>query len=290
MEILHEAVQTIPRLPFKFYEHDPLTPITVNPHWHQGIELNYLKAGDPLKFVTDGHTTEYRPGDLWAVNRRVVHSATGPEQVDWDEFGLIIDDDFLTNRVPESVNWQLNLNGAVSSQAHPNAYRLIREHLVAIRQLLKQSPTDLLRLEILSHFYGLLATLGHVFTTPLVETDVNPNTSLVDDVMTAINQRYAEPITGNTLAHEFHVSLTTLNQQFNANVQLSVNRYLRLIRLMNARRLLLESDLKIEYVAASCGFPNGKTLNRNFKAWKKMTPTEYRQAYARYHRIDTSCL
>lgn len=290
MEILHEAVQTIPRLPFKFYEHDPLTPIAVKPHWHQGIELNYLKAGAPLKFVTDGHTTEYRPGDLWAVNRRVVHSASGPEQVDWDEFGLIIDDDFLTNRIVESVNWQLNLSGATSNQDHPEAYKLIREHLVAIRRLLKQPTTDLLRLEILSHFYGLLATLGATFTTPLDENDVNPNFSLVDHVMTTINQRYSEPISGNTLASDFHVSLTTLNQQFNANVQLSVNRYLRLIRLMNARRLLLESDRKIEYIATSCGFPNGKTFNRNFKTWKGMTPTDYRQAFARYHKIDTSCL
>lgn len=289
MEILHETVQTIPRLPFKFYEHDPLTPIAVQPHWHQGIELNYLQAGGPLKFVTDGHTTEYRPGDLWTVDRRVVHSASGPEHLDWNEFGLIIDDDWLLDRLPASANWQLTLNGAVSNEAHPNAYRMIREHLVAIRERLTHPTTDLLRLEILSHFYGLLATLGAVFVTPLAASAVNPNQSLVDSVMTAINRRYAEPITGNTLASEFNVSLTTLNQQFKKNVQLSVNRYLRLIRLMNARRLLLESDLNIEYVASACGFPNGKTLNRNFKSWKGMTPTDYRQAYARYHRIDTSC-
>lgn len=45
MKILHETVQTIPRLPFKYYEHDPLTDINVAPHWHQGIELNYLVSG-----------------------------------------------------------------------------------------------------------------------------------------------------------------------------------------------------------------------------------------------------
>lgn len=290
MQIVHETVQTIPRLPFKYYEHDPLTAITVAPHWHQGIELNYLVNGTTLKFITDGHTTEYRPGDLWTVNRRVVHSATGPEQVDWVEFGLIIDDDFLQNRIPASTNWQLTLNGAESAVTHPQAYAEVREHLVAIHELLETPTNDLLRLRILSHFYSLLATLGQTFTVPLDETDVNPNLTLTDGVMSAINQHYAEAITGNTLAEDFHVSLTTLNQQFNANVQMSVNRYIRLIRLMNARRLLLETDRKIEYIAASCGFANGKTFNRNFKAWKGLTPTDYRQAFARYHRIDTSCL
>lgn len=290
MKILHEAVQTIPRLPFKYYEHDPLTSITVAPHWHQGIELNYLVSGAPLKFVTDGQTSEYRPGDLWTVNRRVVHSASGPEQVDWVEFGLIIDDDFLLNQIPASVNWQLTLNGDSSAHQQPTAYAQIREHLVAIHDLLSQPTNDLTRLSILSHFYGLLAELGQHFTVNRDDQDVSPNLSLVDDVMNTISQHYAEPISGNTLAKQYHVSLTTLNQQFNANVQLSVNRYLRLIRLMNARRLLLETDRKIDYVATSCGFPNSKTFNRNFKAWKGLTPTDYRQAFTRYHRIDTNCL
>ncbi|WP_459756339.1 helix-turn-helix domain-containing protein [Pediococcus ethanolidurans] len=70
---------------------------------------------------------------------------------------------------------------------------------------------------------------------------------------------------------------------------MSVNRYLRLVRLMNVRRLLLETDKPVEYIASVCGFTNNKTLNRNFKTWKGLTPTAYRQTYARYHKIDTSC-
>ncbi|WP_137625477.1 AraC family transcriptional regulator [Lactiplantibacillus pingfangensis] len=290
MKILHETVQTIPHLPFKYYEHDPLTTIDVAPHWHQGIELNYLGGGDTLKFVTDGQTTEFHPGDIWAVNRRVVHSATGPDQAAWIEFGLIIDDDFLQTQLPSSTQWQLTLTSAQAELKNPTAYADIRNHLIAIHDLLAGGATDLARLEILSHFYALIAELGRSFTVPLAANDVNPNQNLTDAVMDYINQAYAEPISGTTLAERFHVSLTTLNQQFNANLQLSVNRYLRQVRLLNARRLLLETDRKIDYIATSCGFTNRKTLNRNFKAWKGLTPTDYRQTFAKYHKIDTSCL
>lgn len=290
MKILHETVQTIPHLPFKYYEHDPLTTIDVAPHWHQGIELNYLGGGDTLKFVTDGQTTEFHPGDIWSVNRRVVHSATGPDQAAWIEFGLIIDDDFLQTQVPSSTQWQLTLTSAQAELKNPTAYADIRNHLIAIHDLLAGGATDLARLEILSHFYALIAELGRSFTVPLAANDVNPNQNLTDAVMDYINQAYAEPISGTTLAERFHVSLTTLNQQFNANLQLSVNRYLRQVRLLNARRLLLETDRKIDYIATSCGFTNRKTLNRNFKAWKGLTPTDYRQTFAKYHKIDTSCL
>ncbi|MCT4399067.1 AraC family transcriptional regulator [Pediococcus ethanolidurans] len=289
MQIQHENVQVMPGLPFKYYEHSPLTSINVAPHWHQGIELNCLTAGDTLKFVTDGKTAEYRPGDIWAVNRRSVHSASGIPNADWEEFGLIIDDDFLQAQLPESTNWQITLVGPQASKIAPTAYTDIRAHLIAIHDLLTQGATDLVRLSVLSHFYELLVQLAQSYTVPLPPQNINANQSLADTVMDYIDHAYAQSISGATLARRFHVSLTTLNQQFNANLQMSVNRYLRLVRLMNVRRLLLETDKPVKYIASVCGFTNNKTLNRNFKTWKGLTPTAYRQTYARYHKIDTSC-
>ncbi|KRN28717.1 transcription regulator [Lactobacillus selangorensis] len=289
MTITHEVVQVVPRLPFKFYLHDPLTKIDVAPHWHQGIELNYLLKGDTLHFVTDGHTTDYRPGDLWAVNRRVVHSATGAPDVDWDEFGLIIDDTFLVKQLPESVNWELTLHGPVSQRADAAAYQTIQQHLLAIRRLLDQQVTDLSRLAILSHFYALLNQLGTAFAVPLVSVDISANPNLVNTVVSYINIHYAVELTGAELANRFHTSLTTLNQQFNANLQMSISKYIRLVRLMNARRLLLDTDQTIEAIAANCGFPNQKTLTRNFKAWKKMTPSAYRARLLTTPKTDRNC-
>ncbi|MFC6182579.1 AraC family transcriptional regulator [Lactiplantibacillus daowaiensis] len=290
MQIQHEAVQTMPRLPFKYYEHDPQTTIDVAPHWHQGIELNYLVAGATLKFVTDGQTVAYQPGDIWATNRRSVHSATGDPTADWDEFGLIIDDDYLLSQLPASAHWQLTLNQPATTTQQPASYQRIRQHLQAIHDLLHRGVSDNVRLLVLSHFFQLLVELDQHFATTQPQTTVNPNQSLTDQIMTTINDHYAEPISGSTLAAQYHVSLTTLNQQFNANLQLSVNRYLRLVRLMHARRLLLATDMKVDYIAMQCGFTTAKTLNRNFKAWKGLTPTDYRQAYQRDHQIDTSCL
>lgn len=82
MEIIHENVQSTAQLPFKYYEHNSADSISVAPHWHQGIELNYLIQGDALNFIVDGKTTSYHPGDIWAINHREVHSATSLKQTD----------------------------------------------------------------------------------------------------------------------------------------------------------------------------------------------------------------
>ncbi|MCH4056875.1 MAG: AraC family transcriptional regulator [Lactobacillaceae bacterium] len=284
MTITHETVQLLPRLPFKYYEHDPLTSINVAPHWHEGIELNYLLAGDELHFVTDGQTTLYHPGDLWAVNRRVVHSATGSDTADWQEFGIIIDDDFLQKQLPASSNWQVTLAGEHSAIDAPAAYQEIRQQLLAIRTLIQQGLSDQRRLLIMSHLFRIFVALDESYTVPINTQKINPNANLTDSVMTYINQNFAEELTGRNLARQFHVSLTTLNQQFNKNLQMSISHYIRLVRLMNARRLLLETNQKVTFIASSSGFANDKTLNRNFKVWKGLTPGEYRQAYARYHQ------
>jgi AraC-like DNA-binding protein len=289
MQIQHETIQLVPGLPFKYYQHDCLTSVNVTPHWHQGIELNCLTAGAMLKFVTDGQTMEYWPGAIWAVNRRCVHSAVGNTTADWAEFGLIIDDTFLLSQLPESANWRLTLAGSTAAMRDPVAYAAIRTHLLAIRDLLARGNTDLVRLAVLSHFYALLVQLAQSFTVPLEPQKVSVNPSLVDTVMAYINHTYAEPMNGVILAQQFNVSLTTLNQQFNVSLQMSVNRYLRLVRLLHARLLLLETDKTVDYIAVACGFDNCKTLNRNFKVWKGRTPTAYRQAYTQFNKIDTSC-
>lgn len=288
MKILHETVQSLAQLPFKFYEHDSQT-IRVNPHWHQEIEINYLVQGGPVNFVIDGQTNRFQSGDIWATNHREIHSATALKNEHYLEFGLIIDDNFLQQQIPQSKDWQLNLKGIASAHRHHQSYQRIKNHLLAIQQILREPLTDLSRLNVLSHFYGLLNELGENFTQSHSNKDVSPNSNLVDDVMVQINQNYAEELDGNILASEHHISLTTLNKQFNANIQMSVNQYLRLIRLLNSRRLLLETDRTIDYIAASCGFSSGKTFNRNFKAWKGITPSDYRNNFAKDYQIDTSC-
>ena len=64
---------------------------------------------------------------------------------------------------------------------------------------------------------------------------------------------------------------------------MSIGAYLNFIRLMHARELLLSTDKPIEWVATDCGFSNSRILNRNFKAWKNKTPTQYRNEYSEYY-------
>lgn len=273
--VAFEQVEQWPTLPFKFYQNDPNKPIDFPAHWHPSIELNFLVSGGPLTFTTDGVEHIYLPGDVWATDRRVIHSNSGDPTLNWDEFGLIIDEDFLAAKLPSSANWQLHLIGHPDHQTH--AYRELFEHGLAIRDLINQGVDEYRRLEILSHFYALLVDLGRNFTTERHDPQVAHNGHLVDQVMQLIHAQFAKNLHSSALAQAVHVSTTTLNQQFQAQVHMSVHQYIRLVRLIKARRLLLESDAPIDFIAVTCGFGSTKSFQRNFKTFSGLTPSKYRQ-------------
>lgn len=285
-EIKHEIVQMTPHYPFRDYVRTPATMHEVAPHWHQGLELNCLVQGGTLTVVEDGVTSLFQPGSLWTIDPRVVHSSSAPQRSDWLEYGFQIDPTFLTTLLPESVNWHFTLHGRPTSGALTKAYDALWSSVMAMYREKAHEGEDVSRLRTLSAFYQVLALLAESFTAPLQTPAVRVNPPLVDRAMNLIDQDFAQPLSPASLAQQLHVSATTLNAQFQASLKLSVTRYLRQVRLMKARELLLTSNKPIDYVATAVGFANQRALARNFKGWKGMTPSAYRKAYKRFHKND----
>ena len=53
--------------------------------------------------------------------------------------------------------------------------------------------------------------------------------------------------------------------------------HLSFIRILNAQKLLTETDEPIAFVAQKVGIPNVSYFNRKFKAQNGMTPGQYRE-------------
>lgn len=276
MTITHEDVQNNTRLPF-FYCAG--SDIFNEVHWHQGIEIGCLLKGKDLRFAINGQTYHFNQGDVWAVNRRHIHSSTGKPQ-NWDYFCLIIDDDFLLSQFPSSKNWNLSLLGQKSS---PNqaAFQKLAKEMIAIHDLMQAKLTDCTRLLILSHLFQIIVLLDQNFNQPKIDI-VTPNNNLNEEVIDFINQNFTQNYSVEDIAHKFKVSHVTLNQQLRQSTHMSTAEYLRLVRLMHARQLLLTTDKTIDVIASESGFSNAHVLSRNFKRWKEKTPTEYRNAFRQY--------
>ena len=272
----HEEVQNNQRLPFYFYcDNQAMQP----EHWHQRIELNYLIKGKDLRFALEGQTYHFNSGDIWLVNRRQIHSVSG-EAGEWEYEGLIIDDDFLLSQYPSSINWNLNLLGQKSTKKN-RAYNELVKEVAELGRLCRKPLTDARRFIVLSHLMKIIVLLDQNFNNK-EQIVQSPNLALGDEIIKYINEHFQEDIQVGDIAEKFNISHVTLNRQLKQTNNLSMGKYLKLVRLMHARELLLNTNKSIELVAYESGFSNTRVLNRNFKSWKHKTPTEYRNEFSKY--------
>lgn len=274
--VRHEEVQNNPRLPFYFYRD---MDVNISEHWHQGIELNYLVKGKDLRFAIEGHTYHFDRGDFWCVNRAQIHSSSG-EDGEWEVIGLIIDDDFLLSQYPSSQYWNISLLGKKSVK-NAKAYQKICQSMLKISTLVSKPMDDNVRFLAMIELMKMIVLLDQNFNEVKASL-TSPNRSLSQDLIDYLNNHFTEGITTQDVVEHFNSSHVTLNQQLKENTKMSISEYLRLLRLMKARELLLSTDKSIEVVAFESGFSNSHVLNRNFKKWKNKTPTQYRNEFAQY--------
>ena len=100
--------------------------------------------------------------------------------------------------------------------------------------------------------------------------------SLPADVLSYLDNHYAEKITLEDLSARFVYSREYIAKSFFKHYGVTITGYLKNVRIGHAKELLRFSDLSMEEIALRCGFTNGSYFSRAFKKSERMSPTEYR--------------
>ncbi len=94
-----------------------------------------------------------------------------------------------------------------------------------------------------------------------------------------VRERLAEPLTVEAMARHANVSPRTFARRFREETGTTPLQWLLARRVLEARRLLEESDLPVESVAAAAGFGNAASLRDHFRRATATTPTAYRRTF-----------
>jgi AraC family transcriptional activator FtrA len=92
-------------------------------------------------------------------------------------------------------------------------------------------------------------------------------------------ERLAEPLDVATMARHAGVSPRTFARRFREETGTTPLRWLLARRVLEARRLLEESDLPIDEVAWRAGFGTAASLREHFRRATATTPTAYRRSF-----------
>lgn len=129
----------------------------------------------------------------------------------------------------------------------------------------------------------LLTTLADDYLCGMHTSGISPQKAIVTKVAEWIRINCAGNITAGDVASQFNYNADYLTQIFKAQTGYCVCGYINLMRINEAKSLLINSDTKIADIAHMCGFSDEKYFMKQFKKFESVTPTQYRQSYFRMH-------
>lgn len=103
----------------------------------------------------------------------------------------------------------------------------------------------------------------------------------IDAAVKWIHTHFEEPVSLSDLVKITHLSTAQIERYFEKIFQLSPKQYIIKVRLDAAIGLLKNSKKSITDIAMSCGYQDHSAFSRVFKSTVGLTPSEYRELYAR---------
>jgi len=94
-----------------------------------------------------------------------------------------------------------------------------------------------------------------------------------------IRKNYQNPFTIEDLAEVAHLSVSALERRFKKYLAKTPKQFINEIRLENARKLLVETNIPISQVGDQTGFPEHSYFSKQFRLFFGELPSEFRLNY-----------
>jgi AraC-like DNA-binding protein len=110
------------------------------------------------------------------------------------------------------------------------------------------------------------------------EPSFSRSQSLLEEVCVFLQNNYQYDITRESVARQFQISPSHLSRLFQVQGHMTFSGYLTHVRIDRAKHLLGSYNLKLDDVAARCGYRDTAYFCRVFRQLAKTTPASYRAA------------
>lgn len=275
--------------PFKdfFRKHDFAVMHSVNPnngnHSHpEYFELGYMISGT-AQHTLNGEKTVIRQGDYFIMDLTSTHSYFGdencqvinllfhPRLIDAGLAGCTrlseLVSHFLISYLPQNI-----------SRVH---WQIFHDHNGQIKGLIDAIATEQFetqpgqRAMIRGYMIQLLVTIMR----QVGQEERSRYSTLVQDILAVIEQKYASPLTLNSIAQRLNYSSAYLSRLFSAEMGLSFSEYLQHFRLERASYRIANTTLPICRIAEDVGYKDIQFFYQLFKRFYGVTPTAYRKKF-----------
>jgi transcriptional regulator, AraC family len=242
-------------------------------HTHEFCELVLVWRGNGLHVLNDRPYRITR-GDLFYIRAEDKHSYASVNDL------VLQNVIYCPDRLRLNVDWAANIPGFNDAKGTPH-WRLSSSGMTQVRQLISQLEQESHKADPVAHsmsellFAQLVMTLRrHRFAAdnPSATAQETPLDKLITTLAGSLNRSFAL----EKFCEQAQCSERVLRQQFRAQTGMTVNHYLRQLRICHAQYLLQHTEQMVSEVAMRCGFEDSNYFSVVFNREVGMTPVQWR--------------
>lgn len=152
----------------------------------------------------------------------------------------------------------------------------ILEQFVTEPGLLGSQLQAITLLDTLAEMIEYIFNLGTISCKRIFENLNINNSKIITRVINYVDSHYQDPISLESVAKTCYISPSYLSRIFKRIVGDNFNEYLTDLRLLNAKRLLVDTKYKTYQIAEKVGIYDSNYFSRIFKKKVHITPSQYR--------------
>jgi AraC-like DNA-binding protein len=127
---------------------------------------------------------------------------------------------------------------------------------------------------------ALVCCVENLLRQPVTRTGGRAQT-LLEEIRAFLQSHYQYEITRDSVADHFGITPNHLSRLFQTHGRMTFSRYLTHVRIDRAKHLLRHYNLKLDDIAARCGYHDTPYFWHVFKKMTKTTPMAYRLKHRR---------
>ncbi|MBY7246876.1 HTH-type transcriptional activator RhaR [Enterobacter hormaechei] len=242
-------------------------------HTHEFCELVLVWRGNGLHVLNDRPYRITR-GDLFYIRAEDKHSYASVNDL------VLQNVIYCPDRLKLNVDWAGNIPGFHDARGEPH-WRLSSNGMAQVRQTISQLEQESQKSDPVANQMSelLFAQLVMTLKRHRYATD-NPSATMQEALLDKLITRLAGSLNKSFVLEKFceqeQCSARALRQQFRTQTGMTVNHYLRQLRICHAQYLLQHTELMVSEVAMRCGFEDSNYFSVVFNREVGMTPVQWR--------------
>lgn len=124
---------------------------------------------------------------------------------------------------------------------------------------------------------ALIRCVQQLLRQPAPPTPTGRAQRLLESICLFLQNHYQYEITRDSVAQQYGITPNHLSRLFQTHGNMTFNNFLRHVRIDRAKHMLCNYNLKLDEIAARCGYYDAPHFCHTFKRLTKTTPAEYRE-------------